>query len=120
MQRDGCLLKLSVAARVALSMPLLLLVAGCNNCSVYEAHSAGGVTVGQRWNRSPDRVESYFCKIPGWRGSPYAWGAVSYGPDCQKFREFSADFRRFGQTYVADIQDGVVVRVGRRSYCIDP
>jgi hypothetical protein len=94
-------------------------IAGCKNCGVYEARSAGGVTVGERWNKSPEEIRSYFCKTPGWQGASDAVGAVSYGPECRGARQFSADFNRFGQTYVAEIRDGIVVSVGRRSFCID-
>jgi len=109
----------SAPPHLAILALVALAVAGCKNCGVYEAHSAGGVTVGERWNKPPTDVQSYFCKVEGWTGSPYAVGATSYGPDCQSAREFSADFDRFGQRYVADIREGVVVRVGRRSGCID-
>jgi hypothetical protein len=95
-------------------------IAGCKNCGVYEASSAGGVTVGEHWNKSLGQVQSYFCKTPGWQGESSQAGAASYGPECQKAREFSADFERSGHTYVARVRDGVVVSVGRRSVCIDP
>ncbi len=95
------------------------LITGCKNCGVYEARSAGGVTVGERWTKPPQEVRSYFCKTPGWQGHEFANGASSYGPECQAVREFSADFERSGKRYVANIRDGVVVRVGRRSMCID-
>lgn len=109
----------SLALTIGVGLSLLGL-AGCKNCGVYEASSAGGVSVGERWTKSPDEIRSYFCKTPGWQGEPYQAGAASYGPECQTAREFSADFERFGQTYVATIRDGVVVSVGRRSVCIDP
>jgi hypothetical protein len=113
----GSATTLAITTAVGLSA---LGVAGCKNCGVYEAQSAGGVTVGERWTKSPNQIQSYFCKTPGWQGESYQAGAASYGPQCQTAREFSADFNRFGQTYVAKIRDGVVVSVGRRSVCIDP
>ena len=105
-------LRLSTLMRGTLLVPLLIFASGCKNCGVYAAHSAGGVTVGQRWTMPSHRVSSYFCKD--------AAGTASYRSDCQTAREFSADFTRWGQTYVAEIKEGLVISVGRRSYCIDP
>jgi hypothetical protein len=107
---------LSFASVIGLS---LLGLAGCKNCGVYQSRSVGGLTIGEVWRKSPRQVQSYLCKTPGWQGSANAVGATSVGAECQQAREFQADFIRWGQTYVAVIKDGVVVRVGRRSFCID-
>jgi hypothetical protein len=93
--------------------------AGCNNCGVNEVSSAGDVTVGGRWTKSSDEVESYFCEVESWQGAANANGASSRGADCQTAREFYAFFDHDGKRYRAKIQGARVVSLGRRSACID-
>jgi hypothetical protein len=109
----------SASAKAAPLALLGLVVAGCSNCAVHEVSSAGNVAVGQRWVRSPDQVEGYFCKVESWQGAPNANGAHSNGPDCQTAREFFAFFDQDGKRYRARIQGGLVVSLGRRGVCID-